>query len=106
MIHHGHGVGCVSSYHRAPGRGQELIHRYGLMTLLAVLALALLLWVLAGNRMMRPAAGRVRIATFASIGLGPLYIAQEEGFFKREGLAVEISPLEDLSALSRALAAG
>ncbi len=40
------------------------------------------------------------------VGYGPLYIAKEEGFFKEEGLDVELIVMEDVKTRLPALAAG
>jgi NitT/TauT family transport system substrate-binding protein len=45
--------------------------------------------------------------TFSSwVGLGPLYVAKEKGFFDEEGLEVELIVMDDHKAKFAALAAG
>jgi NitT/TauT family transport system substrate-binding protein len=52
------------------------------------------------------AAEKLTIAHSTWVGYGPLYIARDEGFFKEEGLDVELIVMEDVKTRMPALAAG
>jgi NitT/TauT family transport system substrate-binding protein len=69
-----------------------------------VALVACVVWLL--TRTPPPAGAPVQIATVTWVGFGPLYIAQDRGFFKDEGLAVNIQKIEDLGALRASLASG
>lgn len=51
-------------------------------------------------------AGTLKLAHSTWVGYGPLYIAKEKGFFKAEGLDVELVVMEDVKTRLPALAAG
>ncbi len=51
-------------------------------------------------------AEKLRVAYSVWVGYGPLFVAQEKGFFKDEGLDVELTPIEDPKLRFAALAAG
>jgi NitT/TauT family transport system substrate-binding protein len=50
--------------------------------------------------------GKVRVGLSSWIGYGSLYVAQEQGFFKKNGLDVELVPMEDPAQRLNALKAG
>lgn len=52
------------------------------------------------------AADKLRIGYSVWIGYGPLFIADKKGFFKDEGLDVELVPIEDAKLRFASLAAG
>ena len=52
------------------------------------------------------AAEPLKVAHSTWVGVGPLYIAQEQGFFEDEGLEVELIRMEDVKTRMPALAAG
>ncbi|MBP1852007.1 ABC transporter substrate-binding protein [Rhizobium halophytocola] len=52
------------------------------------------------------AADKLSIGLSTWVGYGPLYMAQEEGFFKDEGLDVDLVKMEDVKTRMPALAAG
>ena len=51
-------------------------------------------------------AGKLRLAHSTWVGYGPLYIARDKGFFKDEGLDVELIVMEDIKTRLPALIAG
>lgn len=53
-----------------------------------------------------PAAPTLRLGHSTWVGYGPLYIAQEKGFFEEEGVDVELVVVEDVKSRFAALAAG
>jgi len=48
----------------------------------------------------------LRISYFIWVGNGPFFVAQEKGFFAKEGVEVELVNIEDHAAIFAALAAG
>lgn len=73
----------------------------GLKTIL-VLAVAFSVILISGCTQKKEEPFKIAIATW--VGYGPFYVAQEKGFFEKEGLNVEISRIEDIGALRSALA--
>lgn len=47
-----------------------------------------------------------KMAMVTWVGYGPLYLAEEKGFFKEEGIQVELSVIEDVAARKSALKTG
>jgi len=76
----------------------NLVSRLRLTALATVAGLATLSPALAAESL------KLGISTW--VGYGPLYIAQAEGFFKEEGLDVDIIKMEDVKTRMPALAAG
>src|SRR6059036_2736197 len=60
-------------------------------------ALAVAAWALVGGSIgSSPAAAEtIKIAHSTWVGYGPLYIAQDKGFFKKNGVDVELVVMED-----------
>ena len=52
------------------------------------------------------AADTLKIGFSTWVGYGPLYIAEEQGFFEEEGLSVDLIKMEDVKTRMPALAAG
>ena len=51
-------------------------------------------------------AGTLRLAHSTWVGYGPFYIARDKGFFKEEGVDVDLTIMEDTPAKMGALQAG
>lgn len=49
---------------------------------------------------------KLKIAIVTWVGFGPLYVAQDKGYFKEEGLDVDLVRIDDFGARRGALAAG
>ncbi|MBI5765463.1 MAG: ABC transporter substrate-binding protein [Planctomycetes bacterium] len=66
------------------------------------IVVVLVVWRLWASRERTP----LRVAVVTWVGFGPFYIAQEKGFFKEEGLNVELARIDDFGARRAALASG
>jgi NitT/TauT family transport system substrate-binding protein len=78
--------------------------KWGLATALVVAAV-----VIGVAALMRNGSGRrkpFRIAVVTWVGHGPFYLAREKGFYREQGLDVEISKIEEIGARRTALGAG
>jgi len=74
-----------------------------------LIAIIILIIILLGFFLYKPAKvenPKLKLAINTWVGYGPLYVAEEKGFFKNESLDVEISVIEDVSAKKSALKAG
>src|SRR5215213_658537 len=83
----------------------QLTRRPFPMTLIGLFALIIVaLFIFSQTRCSKP--GPFRVAFNTWVGYGPLYIAQEKGFFKEEGLEVELQRIEGTGDRRAALIAG
>jgi NitT/TauT family transport system substrate-binding protein len=74
--------------------------------LFALLALIALLPLLVSSSCKGPATKTYRIGLGPWVGFGPLYLAQEKGFFRDAGVTVDLSVLTGLSERNSALKSG
>lgn len=95
-----------TNFHRALRRSGQRTAISSVVTLLLVLAaiLSLLLWTTGCPG--RPKEKTYRIGLGPWIGFGPLYLAQEKGFFKDAGVQVELTVLTGLAERNSALKSG
>lgn len=88
--------------HRANQRGSVRGYR----RLFAVLAVIAMLPLLVSSSCKTPGTRTYRIGLGPWVGFGPLYLAQEKGFFKDAGVTVELNVLTGLAERNSALKSG
>ncbi|MEE9615255.1 MAG: ABC transporter substrate-binding protein [Thermodesulfobacteriota bacterium] len=79
---------------------------YRSKTILAVIAIVTSLIVFTAGCEKKLERKPFRMAIVTWVGFGPWYIAQEKGFFEREGITVELVRIEDFGARRGALSSG
>src|SRR5262245_50747551 len=76
---------------------KALMRKIGLAALSAVAGLSMMATAEAGN---------IRLGMTTWVGYGPLFLARDKGFFKENGLDVELQIIEDAALYMAAIAAG
>jgi NitT/TauT family transport system substrate-binding protein len=84
-----------------PKRGIVAIVLVGFIAIVALFA-----WKLQLPNPPKPAQRPLRVAVVTWVGFGPFYIAADKGFFKQEGLDVNLVRIDDFAARRAALASG